>query len=395
MKIAIIHNFYGASSPSGENKVVETEADLLRDHGHQVKLISVQSDNYEKYLFLKYIIAFFSIPWKFKNTPILAEIQKFKPDIIHVHNTFPFISPSIFWQLPKHLPVVITLHNYRLVCPSAIPMRNGAVCTKCIDTKNPFWGVFHKCYRNSALATVPLALKVWLHNILGTWTRVNRIVCLTQFHKNMLVNYGYDEAQIVVKPNFFEGSGSQLDLSSRKETFVFVGRLSEEKGVVDLIKRWKGSRSCGVDQLVIVGSGPELPVLTREARDANIKIIGNLEFDKVCEVIAEAKALFVPSKWFEGFPLVIREAYAHGTPIICRDIGPLKSLTQDVGAGLCINFDNQREFDQALNKIRKDWCDFSKASYLEYQKKYTKIRGYKELMSLYREAGVKNDTKLY
>ena len=176
MKILRVHNFYGSTAPSGENQVFEDEGELLEAHGHDIYSFTRHSDQIRKAGFVGSLRGALSTTWNpWMARAIVAISKSWKPDVVHVHNTFPLISPSIFHALSgKGVARVLTLHNYRLFCSAAIPMRNGKVCTACLDRRTVLPALQHGCYRNSRIATAPLALNVALHRAARTWTKQQR-----------------------------------------------------------------------------------------------------------------------------------------------------------------------------------------------------------------------------
>jgi glycosyltransferase involved in cell wall biosynthesis len=178
-------------------------------------------------------------PWSAR--AIRQAVARFLPDVVHVHNTFPLISPSIFHALAgTGVARVLTLHNYRLFCPAAIPMRAGQVCTDCLDRRSVLPALQHGCYRNSRLATVPLALNVALHRAAGTWAhQVDAFIALTEFQRQRVVDAGLPASRVFVKPNFYPGNPAVVPWGQRQPYVVFAGRLTAEKGVATLIRAWQ------------------------------------------------------------------------------------------------------------------------------------------------------------
>ena len=228
-----------------------------------------------------------STPWNFSAaSQISREIKNFKPDILHAHNTFPMISPSIF-PAAKGVARVITLHNYRLLCPAAIPIREDQACTECIDGRTVWPSIKYGCYRNSRLATLPLSASVALHRFRQTWQRdVEALIVLSQFQKHLMSKGGLPANKIVVKPNFYPGEPIMLPIRERKRQVVFVGRLSREKGVDLLLKAWK---QWGKDapKLKIVGDGPLADTLRQQCSEWNLNQVEFLGL--VPEDIAQAE----------------------------------------------------------------------------------------------------------
>lgn len=240
MKILLVHNFYGSSAPSGENEVFNTEKKLLKSNGNDVYVYTRNSDEIREAGLVGKLRGAFATPWNpFSAIHLSKIISDVKPDVVHVHNTFPLISPSIFRSANIVAPVVLTLHNYRLFCAAAIPMRDSRICTKCLDTKSVLPSITHGCYRNSRIATLPLAINISLNRSLKTWEKyVDAFITLSEFQKNLVIKAGLPDKLVHCKPNFFPGNPKIIPWSNRGDYAVFVGRLSPEKGVANLINAW-------------------------------------------------------------------------------------------------------------------------------------------------------------
>lgn len=398
MKILQVHNYYGSEAPSGENIVFEAENLLLTNNGHIVETFNYFSDSIRNKGFLGKTIGAASTPF---NPVSLFKIQKkindFKPDIIHVHNTFPLLSPSIFYALNSKAAFVLTLHNYRLQCPAAIPMRDGKVCTKCIDNKSVMHSILFGCYRGSRIATFPLAIKVFLHRILGTWEKkVDAFIALSLFQKNLMIDGGLPREKVFVKPNFYSGNPSTVPFQDRSIDVLFVGRLSREKGILTLIKAWKkwGNHA---PNLTIVGEGPLYEIIKEEISGLPIKLTGQLKPKDTEKAISHAKLVVLPSEWFEGFPMVIREAFAYGTAAAVSKIGPLPNIVKSGVSG--VNFEPGNP-NSLLFELKRIWDQpkilqkMGLEAHNIFQKKYSSKSNYDELLSIYRMATLnKNSLK--
>ena len=390
MKILLVHNFYGSAAPSGENMVFEAEKSLLQKNGHDVAVFTRHSDEIRNNGFAGMLRGAIATPWNFKMAiAIKKAIADFSPDVIHAHNTFPLISPSIFYAIGKKVARVLTLHNYRLFCPAAIPLRNGKVCIECIENKTVWPSIRYGCYRNSRLATLPLAVSVALHRMLGTWTKhVDAFITLSDFQRTLMASAGLPDERIYVKPNFYPGNPSVVPWAQRGNCVVFVGRLSAEKGVNSLLRAW---RLWGIEApaLKLVGAGELRTELEKKASGLPVQFIGQVGSSEAQAHIADARLLVLPSECFEGFPMVIREAFAFGTPVAVSNIGPLPSIVQHGKDGVVFEPENPQSL---LNTVRTAWVtpslleELGAGARAEFESKYTEDVNYKILMDIYKKA---------
>ena len=327
MKVLLLHNFYGSEAPSGENVVFEAEKALLEQHGHTVQVFTRHSDEIRTQGLRGAIEGAAAVPWNpFAAAALRKLVDDFLPDVVHAHNTFPLISPAIFHAIGQRAARVLTLHNYRLLCPAAIPMRDGKVCTDCIRQRSVLPALQHACYRGSRLATLPLAMNVALHRRIGTWQhQVDAFIALSEFQRQLMAQGGLPVERLHVKPNFYAGNPSVIPFSERLDYVVFVGRLGQEKGVRTLIDAW---RSWGehAPELRLVGDGPLREQFKRQAQGLRIRFMGQIPANEAQAQIANACLLVLPSECFEGFPMVVREAFAFGTPVAVSRLGPLPSI---------------------------------------------------------------------
>ncbi len=338
LKILLVHNYYGSAAPSGENQVFEAERELLQQRGHTVSEFTRHSDEIRGQGAWGTVKGACAVPWNPSSVvAIRRAVDAFQPAVVHVHNTFPLISPAIFPAIGRRVARVLTLHNYRLFCPAAIPMRAGKVCTECLDTRSAWLALRYGCYRNSRLATVPLALSVGLHQALGTWTRqVDAFIALTEFQRERMIAAGLPAELVHVKPNFYPGNPIPAPWAARRPSIVFAGRLTAEKGVTALVQAWL-LWGAAAPELRIVGDGDLRGNLERLAATdptTPIRFFGPLSSEAAQAEIAHAHLLILPSEWFEGFPMVIREAFAFGTPAAVSAIGPLPSIVQPGSSGV-------------------------------------------------------------
>jgi len=394
MRILLVHNFYGSSAPSGESQVYETEKDMLQSRGHDLAEFTRHSDEIRGRGAWGAIKGAAATPWSpWAARDIRQAVAHFRPDVVHVHNTFPLISPSIFHALAgMGVSRVLTLHNYRLFCPAAILMRAGHVCADCLTRRSVLPALQHGCYRGSRLATLPLATNVALHRLLGTWTKqVEVFIALTEFQRERVIQAGLPADLVHVKPNFYPGNPAIVPWADRKASVVFAGRLTAEKGVLVLVRAWL-IWGASAPELRIVGEGGlrvELERLAATAPDVPIRFLGQLGGAAAQDEIARASLLVLPSECFEGFPMVVREAFAFGTPAAVSNIGPLPSIVRQGDNGVLFA---PGEPQSLLAAVRMVWETAGELERLaagarrSFETLYTEEANYRILMAIYAQA---------
>lgn len=386
----LVHNFYSSVRPSGENIVIDIEKNLLELNGDEVVNFSRFSDRINRRKIFGLITGALSTPW---NPWVALEVRKaienIKPDVVHVHNTFPLISPSIFSAIGQRAARVLTLHNYRLLCPAAIPMRDGQVCTECIDGQNVLPSLRHGCYRGSRLATVPLAANVALHRHLGTWRKhVDAFIALSDFQRERMADGGLPAHKIHVKPNFYPGQPTPVPWAQRGDYVVFAGRLGAEKGVRSLLKAWQQWGE-SAPELRLVGDGELRAELEQMAVGLPVRFLGQLPSHEAQAQIANARLLVLPSECFEGFPMVVREAFAFGTPVAVSKLGPLPSIVLEGRQGVLFEPGAPAHLRSQVQTV---WADdatlmrLGQGAHQAFLDKYTEEANYQQLMSIYAAA---------
>ncbi|GGI05410.1 glycosyltransferase family 4 protein [Egicoccus halophilus] len=318
MRILQLHTRYRQAG--GEDRVVEAEAELLRAAGHEVLLH--EEANAEG---AGAAIALGAAMWNPAAARRAAAVaEAFAPDVVHVHNTWFSMSPAVLPALrARGLPVVMTLHNYRLTCAAATLFRDGAPCEDCVGS-HPWHGVRHRCYRDSAPSSAVAAGTIAFHARRGTWQHdVDRYLALSDFGRDRFVAAGLPADRLDVKPNSVADPGPRPRPPSSSDTVVFVGRLSPEKGLDVLLDAWR--RAAPRLRLVVVGTGPMDDDL-RSRRLDGVEFRGRLAGEAVEELLRSSRALVFPSTWYEGHPLVPLEAAAAGLPVLLSDLGAMTSL---------------------------------------------------------------------
>lgn len=329
MKVLLIHNFY--LQPGGEDQVFKAEGDLLKEHGHTVIPYTVHNKtivNQSPFVRMK------SVLWNpISYLHIRQLIQQHRPDVTHFHNIFPLISPSAYYAVrSEKIPIVQTLHNYRMFCLNGLFFRDQHVCLDCFGKVAPWPGVRHSCYRNSRLASVGAMSTLLFHRLLKTWkTHVDQFIALTEFSRNIFLEGEIPSDRIALKPNFL-----QVDpgVGSGNENYaLYVGRLAPEKGIETLLKAWEeiGERV----PIKIVGDGEMAPRLAQLSNELpGVDYIGPRSQTEVLALMKKSLVLVFPSMWYECLPRTIIEAYGVGLPVIASNIGAMKSLILHGQTGL-------------------------------------------------------------
>jgi glycosyltransferase involved in cell wall biosynthesis len=326
VRILQVHTRY--REPGGEDVVVKAEAELLRAAGHEVVQWQAQNPQGTSGA----VAALALSPWNFPAARSLGRVAtRLRPHVAHVHNTWFAMSPSVLPALRRAgVPVVMTLHNYRLLCANGALFRDGRPCEDCIGT-HPWHGLRHRCYRDSALQSLPAAGTIALHSLLGTWRREVRLfLALNEFSRARFVSGGLPPERIHVKPNFVTDPGPRTVPNSASPTVLYVGRLVSEKGLGVLLEAWRRA-AVGSLELVIVGDGPMRPALQRLAVPG-VRFAGRLPADEVRRRMLAARALVLPSLSYEVQPMAALEAVAAGVPVLASDIGGMPELLRPLGS---------------------------------------------------------------
>jgi glycosyltransferase involved in cell wall biosynthesis len=323
VRILLLHNRY--REPGGEDAVVAAEAGLLRAAGHEV----VEHVTANPTATRESAIALARAPW---NTSAAREcaavIRSHQPDVVHIHNTWFSQSPAVVATAARNAPVVMTLHNYRLLCANSLLYRDGGPCQLCVGS-HPWHGVVHRCYRRSAAASVPAAATIAWNRWRSTYDDVAAFVALTEFGRQRFVAGGVPAERIRVKPHFVPDPGPRPAPASDSDEVLYVGRLSPEKGVHIALQAWLGAAVPGL-RLTIVGEGPQQAAL-RRLNVPGVSFAGRMAPAQLRNRMLRARALLVPSQWYEPFGLVAIEAMAAGMPVAVSDIGGLPDIVGDSG----------------------------------------------------------------
>jgi glycosyltransferase involved in cell wall biosynthesis len=383
-RVLIVHNYY--QIPGGEDTVVANEKKLLEDNGHEVILYSRNNSELKglkkiQKLFLPFITIFSLRTY----IEVKKVIRKKKIDIVHVHNTLNLISPSVYYAAYScEVPIVQTIHNFRLLCPGATFYRDGGTCEDCVN-KGLKFALKHKCYRGSFVHTLACVIILKLYRMLGTYKKLN-CICLTEFNKEKLLslNQGIrwiiNPDKVFIKPNFVDIKKKCIPYEKRKNQFIFAGRIDTLKGVHLLLEAWK---QIDFADLIICGTGPEEDWINNyvtENQIKNVHMMGLIPNAETLDMIAESKALILPTQWYEGFPMTIVESFACGTPVIGSNIGNVENLLQNVDTGHTFRYDAVDSLVDTVKQFKGEDLNPRKL----YELLYNSETNYELLMEIYK-----------
>lgn len=380
MRVMQIHTNYRQAG--GEDGVVATEARLLREVGHEVQ--TWRSENPPG---TTAVLSLAAAPWNPAAARRVREAaEAFEPDIAHVHNTWFATSPAAVSSLHGlGIPVVMTLHNYRLICAAATLYRDGAPCHDCVGTHS-LHAVRYRCYRDSVAQSAIAATTIGLHGKLGTWHRsVDRFLALSEFGRQRFIEGGFAPQQVVVKANSVADPGEREHPPSASNTVIYLGRLAEEKGIHTLLEAWEGQASDL--ELLILGTGPLEDELQRYA-SPKVQFAGHQPHDSIVSRLLSARALVFPSVWYEGQPLVALEAAAAGLPVLLSDLGAMPELFAPGADELLFPPGDVDALIQRLQQLSDDaFVDrFGSLARQRFEQRYTHAAARRRLESIYDEA---------
>jgi glycosyltransferase involved in cell wall biosynthesis len=385
----MLHNRY--QIPGGEDQSCAAEASLLRDYGHDVELLEDDNRRIEQLGRARTALRAVWSPESYRR--IDQKLRSSRFDILHVQNFFPLWSPSVYYAAARnHVPVVQTLHNYRLICVNSLLFRDQHVCEDCLG-RLPWRGVVHRCYRGSRGASAAVAGMVSAHRLAGTWRkRIATYIAVSESAREKFIAGGLPAEKIVVKPNFIhpapaagQGGGGYA---------LYVGRLSPEKGIAAMLEAWQGARNAV--PLKIVGEGPlaEL-VVAAERAGRGVEYLGSRTLAEVLELMRRAEFLVFPSEWHETMGRTIMEAFAVGTPVVAARIGPPATMVVQGENGFHFAPGNAAELRE-----RVEWCSSNLAclqglrgnARRAFEARYTGEANAEMLLSIYRAAQARQTT---
>jgi glycosyltransferase involved in cell wall biosynthesis len=344
VRILVLHSRYLSGPASGENRVAEDEVALLRAAGHDVETWTPEPTVAGTADLIRTGASTLWSPAAVRE--VRRRIRRAQTQIVHVHNVFPTLSPAVIKAAAAEgAAVLMTLHNYRLMCLPATFLRDGSVCQDCLGHV-PWRGIQRRCYRASATGSATLAASLTAHRALGTFRHVTRFLAVSGFVRDKYIEAGYPPGQIVVKPNF---SGENEPRQGPGDHFLYLGRLAEEKGVDTVLEAWRTAPGT----LLVVGDGPAGPAL-RASAPPNVRFTGQVPAADVPALVRGARALLVPSRWFEAAPRGITEAYASGVPVLATRIGALQEAVDDGVTGRLVEPEDPAAWAQAAAALMDD-----------------------------------------
>ena len=382
-RILMVHNFYQIGG--GEHTVFENEVKLLREHGHAVILYTRSNEELKTSRFKMLLMPFTTI-WSWKTFfEVRRLIQKENIQVVHCQNTFPLVSPSVYYAArSRKVPVVQTIHNFRFLCPCGTFYRDGKICEECVQCGSFRPALKYGCYRNSRVQTAVVAAMLGFHRLLGTYRKINYIF-LTDFNKSKFAGLmDIHGSNVFVKPNFVNPVALPR-LQEVSASFVFAGRLEQNKGLPFLLEAWK---TVPEDyHLHIYGDGTFRAACEEAAqKQKNIHFHGFCPQQEVFAQLAKSAALLFPSEWYEGFPMLIGESFGLGRPLVSTMLGNHWDVVRQSGGGVGFPVGDTERFRQALENVLQHNEQYSSCARAYYENNLMKEQNYLVLSDVYERA---------
>jgi glycosyltransferase involved in cell wall biosynthesis len=381
-----VHNPYRLKG--GEDTVVAADARILRSAGHTVTQYMVPNPTKGLETGMRLGLSLWNPA---AGRRFRRQLEVAKPDIVHIHNTWFSLTPSVAYEARRAgVPVVMTLHNYRLSCATGQFFRNGSECTDCLRG-SAFNGLLHRCYQHSFTASAFAAANTGIHRQLDTWNKnVDRFICLSEFAKALFVEAGIPEEKLHVRHNCVADPGERPAPASKSRQLAYIGRLSGEKGVRGLLEAWRLARVEGVE-LLVVGDGPEREAL-KAMRVPGVLVTGPVDHRAVLETLCSVRCLLLPSLWFEGEPMIVVEALAAGTPVLASNLGGIPELLGHGSAGWLTKARDVGAWRSSLQNLshNADVDAKSRAARDRYLARHTPSAGLKSLVDIYASLGAES-----
>lgn len=383
MRVIIAHNFYRSGTPSGENAVVEFESRALREAGVEVVELFRHSDDIVAGKISRARLAFSPVRSPDAVTELRRLIHTARPDVVHVHNLFPLLSPALLEEARRRgVPTVVTAHNHRFYCMAATLRRDGHACTECLTLRTPLPGMVHGCYRGSRVQSASMALALTRHR--ATLKRIERYIALSADIRDTLLRFGVPAERITIKPNTVDDPGEP---SSPGQGVLYVGRLTEEKGVLLLLDAWRDGAEGSRGPLMIAGDGPLREVVeVAAAARSDITYVGTVEPAQVHELMTTTGVVAMPSLWSEAFPRVAVEAMVRGRGVVTT---PMGSLPEIVGDGGWVVPATVSAWSDALTRLTSDRATVEatgRAARARFERRYARSVVMEQLIGVYRRA---------
>lgn len=398
MRILTVHNRYLAHG--GEDSVVNAEKKLLEQQGHTVELYEEFNRDIALETPFQKIHSGVRTIWSLSShRELLERLKSQNYDLVHVHNTFPRMSPSIYWAAHQcGVPIVQSLHNYRWLCAASWLMRDGDFCQKCVG-RSPLSAVQHACYRNSYQASLAVASMQMFHKLIGTFDKcIDAYITFTQFGHDVFIRGGLDPKRLFIKPHFsFPNDFENNSPSVRKKRMLYLGRVSEEKGADMLVAAWRKAKLTDWE-LWIVGDGPSKSRLIENNSDIDsLHFKGSIEHNEVDEVLKQSRFLIAPSMLFETFGLSGLEAYTRKTPVIAPNHGVFRELVDHGSTGLLYKSRDMNDLSNTLVRASTsseyEWKKWSDNAFQSYLGRFTAERNLQMLLEIYQAAQMHNQKK--
>lgn len=379
-KVLIVHNYYQV--PGGEDIVVLNEKKMLEDNGHKVVLYTRHNDEIKEMGILSKLIIPFRTIYSFKSKKEIKKLIKEENiNIVHVHNTFPLISPSVYSIGKKSkVKVIQTVHNFRLLCPAATFVRDNKICEDCVN-KGLISSVKHNCYRNSKIQTTISAITLKFNRIIGSYKKIDSYIALTEFNKNKL-SYLINKEKIYVKPNYCGKLDIPICNINERKYFIYLGRLDKLKGINLIVEAWKNIKN---EELIIVGTGPEEKNLKNFVKNNNIdnvKFLGYKEKNEAMELLSKSKALLFPTQWYEPFGLVMIEALKLGIPVIANKIGSIPEIINSEKLGIVKSINSAKDIEDLILEFLNKYSQYKNIDKL-FLDRYNIKENYSILKNIY------------
>lgn len=390
MKVLLLHNRY--RQPGGEDTVFQAESAMLQAQGVDVVAAGFDNGHSNEGRRRESLQLVLGAAWSRRSYNEVRRLcEQVRPDVVHVHNFWMRLSPSVHAAChAAHIPTVQTLHNFRLLCPNSIFLRDGAICEACLGNV-PWRGIVHRCYRESWVASSVAAGMILVNQIRGTWENdVDAFIALSEHAREKFIAGGLPAERVFVKANFRPDPGEPVERPSRSNDCLYVGRLSREKGLSTLLAAWAVGGWGTRGRLVIAGEGPERASLENQVSSlglgSSVYLKGHLSQESIRNLISQSRCVVMPSLWYEGFPMAIIEAFSHGRPAVVSSLGALPSIVDHGRTGLTFTSGNAPALGEALRALLTDDSlvdSLGAAARQEYLNKYTPERNFPQLMHIY------------